>query len=736
LLVAEQTEGLRLALWYRTDLFTRGYAERFLGHIRTVLEEAVANPGLRVSAIPLLTPAERSALDSWNGTTVDGDAAATLVELFERQAARTPQALAVVGPHVSAPAGGIVVTTLPLTYGELNARANQLAHHLRSIGVGPDVPVGLMLGFSVDALIGLVGILKSGGAYMPLAVEAPAARLAQQIAESGATIVVTNGILADRLPRSVTAVATDRAADEALLATQPTNNPAVVATPASLAYILYTSGSTGVPKGVAVTHANAVHYARSVSRVLTGSRPGQAGDGFAALEGLRFGLVSTLAADLGNTSVLPSLLGGGALHVLAKDVTTDAARFAEYVAKNELDVLKITPNHLAALAFGRTGSELAAVLPRKWLVLGGEALRIDVARALASAGKARVLNHYGPTETTVGALTFEVSAETLAAAERMGAQTVPVGHPLANTHAYVADAAGNEQPVGIPGELLIAGAGVANGYFRRPELTSERFVEFRGERVYRTGDRVRRLPDGTIEFLGRADDQVKVRGFRVELGEIEQVLRSHPGVAEGVVVLRASEDGDASLVAYAVARPDGYAVSHSDRPTPEKLGEWFAAQLPEYMVPSSVVMLDLLPLTPNGKVDRARLPAPDAGGAQATDSFVAPRTATEESVAKIWREVLKRDRIGVTESFLDLGGHSLLAIRVLGRISKEIGVRLALRALFETPTVEKIAALIDEEQRERFADAALREALAAVENMSDAEVAQSLGAERAPTDVP
>jgi acyl carrier protein len=267
---------------------------------------------------------------------------------------------------------------------------------------------------------------------------------------------------------------------------------------------------------------------------------------------------------------------------------------------------------------------------------------------------------------------------------------VPLGAPLANTQAFVVDALGNEQPVGIPGELWLAGAGVTQGYLNRPVLTAERFTTFRGAKVYRTGDRVRRLADGTLEFLGRADDQVKVRGYRVELGEVEQALRAHPGVAQGVVVKR-----DEELVAYAVAKQAGYAVSHSDRPTSEKLTEWLAAQLPAYMVPSAVVLLEQLPLTPNGKLDRAALPAPDAAVADAAAAHVAPRTDTETKLAAIWAEVLKREPIGVTDNFLALGGHSLLAIRVLGRISKTFGVRLPLRTLFETPTVEALAGTID-----------------------------------------
>ena len=475
------------------------------------------------------------------------------------------------------------------------------------------------------------------------------------------------------------------------------------AAPEDVAYVLYTSGSTGVPKGVAVTHANAVHYVRAVSRVLADVPRDAAGNGLAALDGLHFGLAGTLAADLGYTSLLAALAAGGTLHVLSAAEATEPARFAERVTAQKLDVLKITPGHLHALAGGRAGHELAALLPARWLVVGGEALRPALARTLLGAGTCRLLNHYGPTETTIGACTFEVTRASLDAAVAQGAQSVPIGAPLANMQAVVVDARGTEQPVGVPGELVLGGAGVAAGYLGRAELTAERFGRRGDLRTYRSGDIVRRLPDGTIEFLGRADDQVKVRGYRVELGEIETVLAAHPGVQRAVVLARgpatsangASEAVEATLVAYVVPKEGGYAVSHTDRPTEERLRAWASTSLPAYMVPSAIVLLDALPLTANGKVDRAALPSPASDAGVSTDTHVLPRTPTEEQLCALWSEVLKKERIGVTDSFLALGGHSLLAIRILGRISKTFGVRLPLRTLFERPTVEAIASAID-----------------------------------------
>ncbi|MEP6619264.1 MAG: amino acid adenylation domain-containing protein [bacterium] len=692
LLAADREDGIRFTLHYRTDLFRKETAARFLTHLHAVLVQAVAAPETHVSQIALVSRDERVALDAWNATTVDEGTPATLVQLFEGQAARVPGRAAVVSPRASATAAGSVAGTLALTYAELNARANQLAQHLRTLGITRNAPVGLLLDRSGDALVGLVGILKAGGAYMPLAVDAPPARLAQQVTESGAKVVVTSGALADRLPTSSIIVALDR--DASMLGALPDANVPAAGTPDDLAYVLFTSGSTGVPKGVAVTHGNAVHYARAVSRVLADVAPAQSGDGLSALDGLSFGMVSTLAADLGNTSLLVSLLSGGTLHLLGKEVTTDPARYAEYASAHAFDILKITPNHLAALTAGKSGADLASVLPRRWVVVGGEALRPDVARTLLSAGTCRLLNHYGPTETTVGVLTGEATSASLDEVAALGAQTVPLGRPLSNTHTYVVDAHGSEQPIGMPGELWVGGAGVSQGYLNRPELTAERFASFNGERVYKSGDRVRRLSNGAIEFLGRADHQVKVRGFRVELGEIEQVLRSHPGVAQGIVVLREDADMEPRLIAYAVAKAAGYAVSHSDRPTVEKLTDWFASQLPDYMVPAAVLLLESLPLTSNGKIDMRALPAPE-GSAAAQDSYVAPTTETETKLATIWAEVLKRERVGLTDNFLALGGHSLLAIRVLGKISRTFGVRLPLRTLFDAPTIAQLGAIVD-----------------------------------------
>ncbi|MDQ2857585.1 MAG: AMP-binding protein, partial [Candidatus Eremiobacteraeota bacterium] len=459
--------------------------------------------------------------------------------------------------------------------------------------------------------------------------------------------------------------------------------------PGEIAYVLFTSGSTGVPKGVAVTHANIVHYTRAIARVFADVAPGEAGDGFARLDGWHFGMVTTLAADLGYTSLFPALCAGGTVHLIARETATDSQRFAEYAAARPLDVLKITPGHLRALLPERATS----VLPRRWLVFGGEALGFELADSLAGVGSCRVLNHYGPTETTVGACTFEVAQQTLAAARGAGARTVPIGRPLARVRCDVLDGRGQLVPIGVAGELFVGGAGVTPGYINAAATSAQPFVDDAFGRRYRTGDRVRRLRDGGLEFLGRVDGQVKVRGHRVEIGELEAALAGFPGVVQ--TAARAwTDDAGTSLAVYVVAP----SLSARDD-APATLHEFLAGRLPDFMLPRSIVFLDALPLGPNGKLDGGALPPP--GDAASNAARVAPRNDVETAIVDIWAQAMRRDpaTFGVHDSFIELGGHSLLAIRILGSIKRRFDVRLALRALFDAPTVAELARVIEREQR-------------------------------------
>lgn len=666
---AERPDGLSLTLQYRSDLYLPETASRFLGHLGEVLVAAVADAATPVSRLRLLTAGEGEALVRWNATESPIDTL-PFHEQVAARAAAFPAAVAV------------ACDTTRLSYGDLERRANQIAHRLRALGVDRGATVGLLLDRSADAIVALLGILKAGAAYLPLATDVPAPRIAQQLAASTTRLVVTRREFA-----GLAAAGTERLeldTDAAAIGAERDVAPDVTVTSDDVAYVLFTSGSTGTPKGVAVTHGNVANYTAAIGRRLglDGALP------------LHFATVSTLAADLGNTAIFPALAGGGTLHVIPADIALDGPRFASYAGAHAIDVLKITPSHLRALmvAAGRDGA--AELLPRCWLVLGGEASTWDLVDEVRRAGSCRVLNHYGPTETTVGCATFEVTAASESAARAAGAQTVPIGAALANVQLHVLDANRLRMPVGVPGELYVAGAGVAAGYIGQPERTAERFVDLEGVgRAYRTGDRVRRLIDGNLEFLGRVDDQVKVRGFRVELGEVEHAVAAIPGVAACAVVLRDGSAAEPVIAAFVVARTAGYAVAHADRPTPERIRERLAASLPEYMVPSVVIMLDQLPLTPNGKIDKRALPAVDAApAATATE----PRTPTEAALVQIWAESLKRDAVGVHDNFFEVGGHSLIAIRILGKLTRTFGVRLPLRTLFDAPTVAQLARLVED----------------------------------------
>jgi amino acid adenylation domain-containing protein len=658
-------KGLRAEFHYDRSRFDRANIERLGEQFRVLLEAAVSNPDTPVSRLPLLSEGERHRLlFEWNRTEAAYPQDRCWHELFEQQAGLTPQRIAVRCGEQA------------LSYTELNGQANQLAHHLRRLGVGPDSLVGLCLERSLSMMVAVLAIAKAGGAYVPLNPDTPKSRLLQQLA--GAKVLISEESNLARLPDfSGPVLAIDYPTPP--WASESTSNPQPLTTPDNLVYVIYTSGSTGVPKGVAVTHRNLVNYACFITqRLALSNHP----------DGLQFATVSTLAADLGNTSIYPALISGGSLHVIPYEVSTDSQRLARYFAAHPVDVLKIVPSHLQALL---QGPEAAQILPRRYLITGGEALtRSLLEKILQLGGTCRVINHYGPTETTVGSLTLAIDDY---AWQSSSTATIPLGRPIANTQTYILDAHGEPVPVGVVGELYIAGAGVTRGYLNQPERTAERFLPNRfvnqaGARMYRTGDLARYLPDGNIEFLGRADDQVKVRGFRIELGEIEAVLGAHPDIKQAVVLARENPLGDKQLLAYVVA--------HRDRPlSVPQVQAYLREQLPDYMVPSALMVLDKLPLTANGKIDRQALPQPDDIHTH-SKAYVAPGTPTEEVIANIWAEVLRRDRISRDDNFFDLGGHSLLATQVISRVRDHFRTEVALRALFEAPTLSGFAAAVDQ----------------------------------------
>ncbi|MFD4949285.1 amino acid adenylation domain-containing protein [Streptomyces sp. NPDC058409] len=633
-----------------------------LDHLVSALDSALdGGLELPLSSIDVLPQDElRRVLVEWNDTAAEVPAG-TVAARFEEQAARTPDAVAIVADGTQ------------VSYAELDARANRLAHYLMDQGVGAESLVGLCLGRGVEMIAAILAVWKAGAAYLPIDPEQPADRVAYLITDSRAALTLTTEEILDDLPAGKRLVALDSPLMTMQLDAAEETASQVTTAPDGLAYVIYTSGSTGRPKGVAVTHGSLSNYVASV--------PGRAGLG---APGDRYALLQAQATDLGNTMVFASLTTGGELHILDEDAVTDPAAVSRYLAEHRIDHLKAVPSHLAAL--GAAG-DLSAVLPAKSLVLGGEAAQPEWVQALLSAADGRaVFNHYGPTETTIGVATTALTADVVADG------SVPVGTPLANTRFYVLDNRLRPVPVGAAGELYVAGAGLARGYVRRPGLTAERFVASpfgaRGERLYRTGDLARWDAHGRLVFAGRADEQVKIRGFRIEPGEVRSALAAHPMVDQAVVIAREDIPGDRRLVAYVVTDDPETA---QDSGLPATIRKFAAQRLPEHMVPSAVVLLDRLPLTGNGKLDRKALPAPEYHGVQQPGGRNRGAGLQEEILCMAFAEVLGVPAVGVDDDFFELGGHSLLAVRLISRIRALLGVEVEIRDLFEAPTVAGLA---------------------------------------------
>jgi amino acid adenylation domain-containing protein len=575
-----------------------------------------------------------------------------------------------------------------LTYAELDARANQLAHHLRRHGVGPETRVALCFERSMALVVAILGVLKAGGAYVPLDPAYPEERLRFMLADSGAGVLVTRraehqalGAVPDAAGPDVVYLDTDARQ----IATQPTTPCNAAALPGQLCYVIYTSGSTGTPKGVQVEHRQLRAYLAASRARLTeaGKHDAGASDGAA----LRYALVQPVTFDSSMLMVWQALTTGGSLHVIPRDMSAIGTEVGTYFRQHAIDAVKITPSHLAALqASGLT----ADMLPRRWVVLGGESAPHGWARELAAQmlPGGTLFNHYGPTETTVGVLMHPVDGDD----PNPSAEVLTLGRPNANVRVYVLDAYGAAVPVGVAGELHIGGAQVARGYLNRPGLTAERFVPdpfstVPGARLYRTGDLTHWAPNGTVAFLGRTDFQVKLRGYRIELGEVEAALSAHPFLQTVAVIVREDVPGSPRLVAYYVPLPAADAVGT------EALREFLGEHLPVHMVPTAYVGLERLPLTPSGKLDRRALqalPAPD-GSQFGARGYEAPVGAEEEAVAAIWAELLGVERVGRHDDFFALGGHSLLAVRLVERMRRQ-DLHADIRTLFTNPTVAAMAA--------------------------------------------
>ncbi len=668
--------GLMARLQYASDLFDPATAERILAHLHLLLEGMVADPETPVSRLPLLTERERAQLSVWDQPEHRGHPEGLLHGLFETQARRTPEAVALV-------AGNTV-----LTYAELDEQSARLAARLRSLGAGPEIGVGVCLERKAELVVSLLGVLRAGSFYVPLDPRYPAERLRFLLEDSGSQLVVTQSRLKELLPTDTRCLLLDGPAVLEVSA------EAAEVAPENLAYLIYTSGSTGKPKAVAIEHRSAAvlaHWAREVF----------------SPEELRGVLASTAVTfDLSVFELFVTLSWGGTV-VLAENALELPKVVARLPAGVEVTLVNTVPSAMAELL--RDDALPASV---RTINLAGEALPRWLAdRAYARPETGRVCNLYGPSEDT--------TYSTWTVVERSTQRSPTIGRPIHDTLAFVLDQQQQRLPVGVPGELYLAGAGLARGYLGRPELTADRFLPDPfsaepGSRMYRTGDLVKLGPDGQLDYLGRLDHQVKVRGFRIELGEVEAALVRQPGVESAVVLVREDAPGDKRLVAYLVA-PGGEQSAAALRHALQQ-------DLPEPMIPSAFVFVEAFPLTPHGKVDRRSLPSPEISRSETVPDFVPPRTPLEEEVARVWKEVLGVERISVNDSFWDLGGHSLLATRVLSRIEASFEVDLPLQVLFASPTLSAFAAAVGEGALATELEEDLDAALAELGNLSEDEI--------------
>ncbi|HEU5124960.1 MAG TPA: amino acid adenylation domain-containing protein [Verrucomicrobiae bacterium] len=662
-IVQETARGLVARVEFNRDLFHADSMQRLLAHFETVLEGIVAEPQRRLSELPLTTLSERrTMLHDWNATQTQYPNDCSVAQLFEAQVERTPHDIAVAYGKET------------LTYSELNARANQLARHLIKMSVGAETPVALCLERSPRLIVAMLAILKAGGAYVPLDPSYPKARLAQMLADSKPPVLITQQNLLNFLPRGGTRVLCIDS-DWELIAPESKENPLPRATAENVAYIIYTSGSTGQPKGVAIPH-------RAIARLVLNTNYVQlsADDCIAQASNTSF--------DAATFEIWGALLNGAKLAGISMDIALSPKDFARELREQKISVLFLTTALFNQIAAEKPDAFSAA----RVVMFGGEAVDPKWVRAVLKHPPQHLLHVYGPTENT----TFSTWHEIREVAP--DATTIPIGKPLANSECFILDSDLNPAPVGVPGELHVAGDGLARGYWNQPELSREKFIPnpYRDGNgaplLYKTGDLARWLADGTIEFIGRLDHQVKLRGFRVELSEIESLLAQHPGVRECVVTVHA-HGSDKKLAAYFV--PQG-----RRSPSVPELRQFLKKKLPEYMVPSAFVRLSSLPLTPNGKVDRKALPEPDRARPELEKRYATPQDAVELELTRIWESVLGIHPIGIQDKFFELGGHSLLAVRVIAQIEKQFGRKLKLATIFQAQTIEQLAAILRKEIQE------------------------------------
>ena len=665
--------GLRGGWEYNTDLFDRQTIERLAGHFVTLLEAIAIDPQSRISQLPMLTEVEqRQLLIEWNHTEADYPYDRCIHQLFEAQVERTPDAVAVIFAGQS------------LTYQELNIQANQLAHYLQAVGVEPDVLVGIYVERSLAAIVGLLAVLKAGGAYVPLDPDYPHQRLVDMCEDAQIAVLLTQQSLINDVPvRGIETIEIDAVAQ--ILTAQSQSNPVSAVSPENLLCVLYTSGSTGKPKGVMLAHQALVNHSCSISDV------------FGLTSADRVLQFASLGFDVAAEEIFPTWLTGGTVVLRPAQMFATLADFADFIDRERLSVLNITPAywHEWAVAVSQAVATVPSSL--RLVAVGGDAVLPETVTIWQQwvGDRVKCLNVYGPTEASVTAIVHN-----LLQPQSGKSNSVLIGQPIANTKVYILDRDLQPVPIGVRGELHLCGLRLARGYLNRPELTAEKFVvnpfeQSPFDRLYKTGDVARYLPDGKIECFGRIDNQVKIRGFRIELGEVEAVLNQHLDVQTCCAIVREDTPGDKYLVAYLVA--------HERRvPLISELRQFLASNLPLYMVPQAFVFLKSLPLTTNRKVDRNALPVPDLSGDR-RDRYVAPRNPIEEMLSQIWTQVLKLESVGIYDNFFEIGGHSLLATQVVSRIRSLFEVELPLRSLFAAATVAELADLVRQLQSENLA---------------------------------
>ena len=656
--LSETPDGIEGFIEYNTDLFDADTIDRMGGHFQTLLEGIIVKPDQCICDLPLLTKAERhQLLVEWNDTETDYPRDKCIHQLFEEQVERTPDAIA------------LVFEGEQLSYCQLNQRANQLAHYLQKLGVKPEVRVGTCVERSLEMVIGLLGILKAGGSYVPFDPDYPKERLQFMIEDADVPVLLAQKHLLDRLAfNQAQVVVLD--ADWATIGQENTNNPEFVSSADNAAYVIYTSGSTGQPKGVINTHqgiCNRLLWMQDTYQLKANDRILQK---------------TPFSFDVSVWEFFWPLITGASLVVAKPGGHRDSAYLVKLITQQQITTVHFVPSMLRIFL---AEEDLATCSCLRQVICSGEALSVELQESFfTQMNSTKLSNLYGPTEAAVDVTFWECLPQ-------YQGRSVPIGRPIANTQIYILDFSLQPVPIGVTGELHIGGVNLARGYHNLPDLTTEKFIsnpfkKSKSERLYKTGDLARYLPDGNIEYIGRSDHQIKMRGFRIELGEIEAVLNQHPSVGETIVAVSEDVCSDLRLVGYIVVNGQ---TSLTDR----DLRSFLLGKLPEYMLPSAFVFLESLPLTSNGKVDRRSLPSPTL---DLKSSFVAPRHQVEEIVARIWSEVLKLDRVGIHDNFFELGGHSLLAMQVVSRLRKTFDVEFPLRSLFETPTVANLAVSIEQ----------------------------------------